>query len=136
MSPAPPGPARPLLSLQLTIQGLTIESWNWRQRAGVIVSLMGADTATLTFTLPNTRGPLVFELTATARGGRDFRATITLVVAADVDGNGLIEIYSLADLDNMRYNLAGTSYKTGTSTVSVGSSSGCPAQNRGRLPRL
>ena len=44
---------------------------------------------------------------------------------ADRDGNGLIEIDSLLMLHNMRYNLAGTSYKT-TSTASVGNSSGCP----------
>ena len=46
---------------------------------------------------------------------------------ADRDGDGLIEIDSLQMLHNMRYNLAGTSYKT-TSTASVGDSSGCPAQ--------
>ena len=45
---------------------------------------------------------------------------------ADRDHNGLIEIDSLLMLHNMRYNLAGTSYKT-TSTASVkGDSSGCP----------
>ena len=43
---------------------------------------------------------------------------------ADRDSNGLIEIDSLLMLHNMRYNLAGTSYKT--STNSVGDSSGCP----------
>ena len=43
---------------------------------------------------------------------------------ADRDGNGLIEIDDLGMLHNMRYNLAGTGYKT--STASVGDSSGCP----------
>ena len=56
----------------------------------------------------------MFKLTARASDGRDFSASITVVAAADADANGLIEIYSLADLHNMRYNLAGTSYKTST----------------------
>ena len=45
----------------------------------------------------------------------------------DLDGNGLIEIYSLFDLDNMRYNLEGTSYKTKeTRVLSKGLTIGCP----------
>ena len=47
------------------------------------------------------------------------------MIKADVDSNGLIEIYSLTDLYNMRHDLAGTSYRT--STASVGDASGCPA---------
>ena len=121
----PPGPGATII-LTASIRGLTLESWTWQQRAGVTVSLMGAATATPTFTLPNTRAPLVFKLTATASDGRVFSARITVVAAADADANGLIEIYSLADLHNMRYNLAGTSYETGT--VLVGNNSGCPAE--------
>ena len=44
---------------------------------------------------------------------------------ADRDGNGLIEINSLTELHNMRYDLTGASHKT--STTSAGDSSGCPA---------
>ena len=124
-APGSPAP-RPGATIILTalIRGLTIEFWDWQQRAGVTVSLMADDTATPTFTMPNTRAPLLFELTARDVGGRDFRAISTLTVAADVDGNGLIEIYSLLDLHNMRYNLYGTSYET--SDVPVGNRSGCP----------
>ena len=43
----------------------------------------------------------------------------------DVDDDGLIEIYSLLDLHNMRYNLAGTSYKTTDTTGVAGNSDGC-----------
>ena len=46
-----------------------------------------------------------------------------------MDDDGLIEIYSLIDLHNMRHNLAGTSYST--STASVGNSSGCPEEGEG-----
>ena len=117
----PPGETVTLAAL---VMHLTIESWDWQQLAGVTVSLRDANTATPTFTRPNTRAPLVFKLTATTDGGRTYSVRITLVAAADVDGNGLIEIYNLLDLHNMRYDLAGTSYKTGT--ASVGNSSGCP----------
>ena len=44
---------------------------------------------------------------------------------ADHDGDGLIEIYTDEMLDNMRHNLAGTSYKT--STGDAGNVVGCPA---------
>ncbi len=43
----------------------------------------------------------------------------------DEDDDGLIEVRSLIELHNMRYNLAGTSYRTDTS--SVGNSQGCNA---------
>ena len=44
----------------------------------------------------------------------------------DKDGNGLIEISSLLELHNIRYNLAGTSYKI--SADDEGDSTGCPTQ--------
>ncbi len=42
----------------------------------------------------------------------------------DVDTDGLMEIYTAEDLNNMRYNLAGTRWKTSVSDV--GSAVGCP----------
>ena len=51
---------------------------------------------------------------------------LPMQVDVDVDNDGLIEISSLTGLHNMRYNLAGTSYKT--STASVGNSDGCPVE--------
>ena len=47
-----------------------------------------------------------------------------IIFLADVDNNGLIEIDSLTQLHNMRYNLKGTSYKTGRNMS--GSTIGCP----------
>ena len=38
--------------------------------------------------------------------------TIEIVVPVDRDANGLIELYTLRQLHNMRYNLSGSSYKT------------------------
>ncbi len=43
----------------------------------------------------------------------------------DADGDGLIEIWNATMLDNMRYDLAGTSYKA--SAMDAGSGAGCPA---------
>ena len=42
----------------------------------------------------------------------------------DDDNDGLIEINTLEDLDNIRYNLAGTSYKT--SAIDPGNTNGAP----------
>ncbi len=44
---------------------------------------------------------------------------------ADSDGDGLIEIHNFTKLHNIRYNLAGTSYKT-SATQTTGNSNGCP----------
>ncbi len=43
----------------------------------------------------------------------------------DADGDGLIERWNATMLDNMRYDLAGTSYKA--SATDAGDSEGCPA---------
>ena len=57
-------------------------------------------------------------------------ASTTFTVTArdadvDADDDGLIEIYNLDMLNNIRYNLEGTSYKT--SADDPGSSAGAPA---------
>ena len=60
----------------------------------------------------------------TGGGGTDPDPDLGPSPMADRDGNSLIEIDSLLMLHNMRYNLEGTSYRTGT--TSVGNSFGCP----------
>ena len=45
----------------------------------------------------------------------------------DVDGDGLIEIYDLLMLDNMRHDLAGTSYKNAADAT--GDTTGCPSDS-------
>ena len=49
--------------------------------------------------------------------------------SADSDGNGLIDIVNKAMLNNIRYNLAGTSYKVSDSDI--GKSSGCSGDCNG-----
>ena len=105
---------------------VTITSWAWRQLAGPTVTLSGANTPEVTFTAPDVAASLVFLLTATDSDGNEYSSRILLfsVPLTDRDGNGLIEIDSPAMLHNMRYNLAGSSYKT--SGESEGNSLGCP----------
>ena len=45
----------------------------------------------------------------------------------DCDNDGLIEIYSISDLDKIRFNLEGTSWRT--SLTDIGTSSGCPIKD-------
>ena len=50
--------------------------------------------------------------------------TIEIQILVDRDANGLIELYTLRQLHNMRYSLDGSRYKT--STADTGSTVGCP----------
>ena len=50
--------------------------------------------------------------------------TIEILIPVDRDANGLIELYTLRQLHNMRYDLNGSSYKT--SAADTGSTIGCP----------
>ena len=110
----------------LRFDRVTIASWSWRQLQGPEAALSHANARETSFTVPATRDTLVFELTATDNYGLQYtdRISLAVMINADRDGDGLIEIYSLLDLHNMRHNLAGTSYKSGT--ASVGNSLGCP----------
>ena len=68
-----------------------------------------------------------YTITATNGGGTG-TATITLAVlapAADLDGDGLIEIRTLAQLNNIRYSLDGAGYKDSDSATA--DTSGCPS---------
>ncbi len=55
---------------------------------------------------------------------KGFFSSLLSSSSVDRDGNGLIEISSAEQLNNVRYNLTGTSYKTSASDE--GSSEGCP----------
>ena len=68
-------------------------------------------------------------------GTNNVTDTITITVSnyrddpakVDDDGDGLIEILDLSMLHNMRYDLAGTSYKTNTNSDG-GNTNGCPSE--------
>ncbi|MCH9662389.1 MAG: hypothetical protein K0U66_01870, partial [Gammaproteobacteria bacterium] len=66
-------------------------------------------------------------------GGLDEEVVLTVSVIAtvnalvDADGDGLIDIRTIEALNNVRYNLAGTSYRT--SALDYGSTGGCPEGN-------
>ena len=83
------------------------------------------DTGLVTAT--TTAESVVIEVTAaaTATHAAD-TLTTTLEIAdfVDIDGDGLIEIYDLTMLHNMRYDLRGRSYKTATDAPGI--TTGCP----------
>ena len=47
----------------------------------------------------------------TTHASETITATLKIADFVDIDGDGLIDIHDLTMLHNMRYNLAGTSYK-------------------------
>ena len=112
--------------LSVTAAGrVTITFWVWQQLGGADVALTGAATSEVSFLAPNNDN-LLFEVTATDGDGNDYVTRISLrsVPLADRDNNGLIDIDSLTRLDNMRHDLAGTSYRT--SATSFRNTLGCP----------
>ncbi len=66
----------------------------------------------------------LFQCGESASSGNGGNVTADADNDADNDGDGLIDISTAEMLNNMRYNLAGTSYKT--SSDGDGDSSGCP----------
>ena len=56
--------------------------------------------------------------------GTVMKIDLTTPRFADADGNGLIEIGTLAELNNVRYNLTGTSYLAGPNATNA--TGGCP----------
>ena len=94
----------------LVLGRVAIVSWSWEQLQGTNVTLIDANTRTVTFRAPATGDFLLFELTATDSGGDQYtdRIRLSLGASVDQDGDGLIEIDSLTMLHNMRHNLAGT----------------------------
>ncbi len=101
-----------------------ILSWRWRQLGGTTVSLRDAEGPMATFRAPAPGVPLVFELSATDSEGIQYSDRISLEVAVDGDGDGLIEIRNLTMLHNMRHDLEGASYKI--SAGAEGNNLGCP----------
>ena len=76
----------------------------------------------------NLSEPFVFQLTVVDSGGANsthHRLVVTSPSNIDSDGDGLVDIRSLLMLHNMRYNLAGTSYKT--NDLDMGLTAGCPS---------
>ncbi len=99
-----------------------------------------ADKGTLTYTVSDLMNTVIytFFVTTLDRGGNENVDSVTVEVnmndvdddgtinSEDVDdgNNGLIDISTATMLDNMQYDLAGTSYKT--SAGDMGKNAGCP----------
>ena len=116
------------LSASFADDRAAIASWRWQQLSGPPISLSGAASPQLSFTAPNGADVLVvLQLTAVDAIGREYGRRLLSFSSqsfVDGDGDGLIDIDNLTMLHNMRYNLAGTSYKT--SATATGVTSGCP----------
>ena len=128
---APSGFSKVAQGLPVSLSGsavgrVPISSWRWRQLQGPPVTLSGAASSEASFDAPAQAASLVFKVIATDSTGNEYSRRITLfsVPAVDRDRNGLIEINNLAMLHNMRYDLAGASYRAGEGLI--GNSAGCP----------
>ena len=106
---------------------------NYRFIGGNTDNLFAIDTngritvvGDLDYETPPNRYDLTVEVIANGPLAPPAQAIITVLVdnEVDEDGNGLIEILDLTMLHQMRYNLAGTSYKM--NNVDAGNSFGCP----------
>ena len=83
-------------------------------------------TKDIPYTLENLTSSIIYYYRIVVARGEEqesFFGEFT-IFRADIDSNGLIEIDSLTQLHNIRYNLKGTSYKTGSNDI--GSTIGCP----------
>ena len=113
----------------------TILSYQWEQisPANPTAQIKSPTASSTEVILPylkniNLSEPFVFQLTVVGTGGANstkYRLVVTSPANIDSDGDGLIDIRSLLMLHDMRYNLAGTSYKTNDSDT--GLTSGCPS---------
>ncbi len=92
--------------------------------AGFTVTVSG-DGCVITGLARTATAQSTYTLTASNAVGTD---TITISIAVktvvDEDANGLIELYTLTQLHNMRYSLDGSRYKT--SSTDTGNALGCP----------
>ena len=101
----------------------------WRGTSGdsAQASLLGSATSP-TYTDSNVTDGAAYYYWITACLGTSCSALgepiITLARTADADGDGLIEVSSLAELHNVRHNLAGTSYCEEAGGVAT--AIGCP----------
>ena len=114
------------LTATVTPEGHTDGKVVWTSSSPGIVSVSEAGPTSATFTAGSVGSAII---TAQVGGETD---TITIYIAyiddstkVDDDGDGLIEILDLTMLHRMRYNLAGTSYKTNSGDS--GDSNGCPS---------
>ena len=95
--------------------------------AGLAVAVSGTETtATCSITgIPTAAvAEAAYTVTATNVAGNDPADVTITVTVIDADGDGLIDISTLEQLDDVRYSLAGTGYQDGSGAAP--NSSGCP----------
>ena len=92
--------------------------------AGLSVSVSGNGCA-ISGTAVAISAQSSYTLTAVNQDGTGtISIALSVVIPVDSDGDGLIDIYTLTQLHNMRYNLGGSSYKT--HATDFDNAVGCP----------
>ena len=94
-----------------------------------VSSTIGNDTCQISGVPTAASSQTTYTVTVTNAAGMD-TATVSITVAVssggvDADGDGLIEISTLAQLNNVRHSLDGAGYKTSASVSAV--TTGCPS---------
>ena len=100
-------------------------------RTGEVLTNLTTTGCVATLTIPlhrkfvgwSTTGNIPY-ITTMPNGPITLRAVYTEIV--DIDANGFIDIKSADRLNDMRYNLAGTSLKTSILVTDTGNTTGCP----------
>ena len=100
-------------------------------RTGEVLTNLTTTGCVATLTMPlhrkfvgwSTTGNIPY-ITTMPNGPITLKAVYTEIV--DIDANGFIDIKSADRLNDMRYNLAGTSLKTSTLVTDTGNTTGCP----------
>lgn len=100
-------------------------TFSWTQLSGTQVALNGANTATATFTAPNTAGTLVFQLTVsdgtasatdTVEIGVNTQVTATpVLLVANFNGNNVVG-FNISNPNNVNGNIAPSANLAGAQT--------------------
>ena len=110
-------------------------TYQWQQRR-LGIDWVDINVNTNTFVIPqNVHGSTRYRILITSTDAQNHRVATRAVpirLQVDDDGNNLIEIYYLEDLDAIRYQLDGSAYNTGNSSATK-VTVGCEANKLQRL---
>ena len=124
-------------TFEVTPTSVSFSSGDWAPKVITVRRVNGntsgsvnSDTDTITHTIDTTSSTRDTNYDSASIAPVDVIMDCTLSI--DCDRDGLIDIKNAEMLNNMRYNLAGSSYKT--SPTAPGDTTGCPTNNSGMRP--